>query len=233
MQGPNELVKVSDSLMVESKPVYEFVKRIQDTVMAVAALILLAPVWLLIAVAVKLSSPGPAIFRQKNAIGRYGKPIVMYKFRTMTADNDTSQHQEAIKRFVRGESLDKIKKNGKEVPIYKLTGDPRVTRFGRFLRKTGLDEIPQLINVIQGDLSIVGPRPPLDYEFAHYTERHKRRLDVLPGITGLYQVTARSQVPFEKMVEIDLEYIGNRSYWLDLKIMLKTPLVLLTAMGAY
>lgn len=229
-----EQYPASDEIpLVEQKPVYEFVKRVQDSVMAVMALVLLSPIWLLIALVVKFSSPGPVIYRQPNAIGRYGRRITMYKFRTMVADNDTSEHQEAIARFIKGQHLDTVIKDGKEVQVYKMTRDPRITPVGAFLRKSGLDEIPQLINVIRGELSIVGPRPPLVYEYEHYTPRHKSRLDVLPGMTGLYQVTARSQVPFEKMVEIDLDYIQRRSYWLDLKIMLMTPWVLITGMGAY
>lgn len=233
MQGVEQYAATDEVPLVEQKPFYELVKRAQDSVMALMALVLLSPIWLLIAIAVKLSSPGPVIFRQPNAVGRYGRRITMYKFRTMYADNDNSQHQEAIARFVKGQHLDTVKKEGKEVQVYKITRDPRITSIGYFLRKSGLDEIPQLVNVIRGELSIVGPRPPLLYEYEHYTPRHKTRLDVLPGMTGLYQITARSQVPFEKMVEIDLDYIQRRSYWLDLKIMLKTPWVLLTGMGAY
>ncbi len=229
-----EPVAVTDEIpLVEQKRFYEFVKRAQDFAMAVMALILLAPLWLFIAIVIRLTSEGPAIHRQKNAVGRYGKRITIYKFRTMFVNQDNSLHKKAIANFVQGKSLDTIEKDGQEVAVYKITRDPRVTPIGRFLRKSGLDEIPQLMNVLRGELSLVGPRPPLIYEYEHYTERHKRRLDVLPGITGLYQVTARSQVPFEKMVDIDLEYIRKRSYWFDLKIILMTPWVLIIGKGAY
>ena len=220
-------------IVVEQKPVYEFVKRVQDVSLALAGLIILSPIWLLIALAIRMTSPGPVIYRVKNVIGRYGKPMTVYKFRTMYTNMDDSIHRQAVARFVKGEQVDTIEKDGKQVPVYKMTRDPRITSVGAILRKSGLDEIPQLVNVLKGEMSVVGPRAPLDYEYAHYSERHKRRLEVMPGITGLWQVTARSAVPFEKMMEIDLDYVEKRSYWLDLKIILVTPWVLITGKGAY
>lgn len=233
MNSAESSIATKDVPVVEQKRFYETVKRIQDFTMALMALVLLSPLWLLFAVIIKLTSPGPAIYRQTEALGRYGRRITMYKFRTMYVHMDNQHHKEAIAKFVQGEHLDTIHKNGKKLRVYKITRDPRVTPVGRLLRKSGLDEIPQLINVLKGELSIVGPRPPLVYEYELYTEEHARRLEVLPGITGLYQVTARSQVPFEKMVEIDMEYIQKRSFWLDLKIILMTPWVVVTGMGAY
>ena len=233
MSGVEPYVTTDDFPVVEQKSVYEAVKRIQDFTMALMALVFLSPLWLFFALVVKLTSPGPAIYKQKEALGRYGRRITMYKFRTMYADMDNAHHKEAIAKFVQGEHLDTIQKDGQKLRVYKITHDPRVTPVGRFLRKSGLDEIPQLVNVLRGELSIVGPRPPLLYEYELYSKEHSRRLEVLPGITGLYQVTARSQVPFEKMVEIDMDYIRRRSYWLDLKIILMTPWVLITGMGAY
>lgn len=229
----SESIALDDFPLTEERRAYELIKRIQDVTMAIIALLLLSPLWLLIGLVIRLTSEGPAIYRQKNVIGRYGRPFTVYKFRTMYVGIDDAQHREAIARFVEGKPLEVVEKDGKEVPVYKLTRDPRVTPVGRFLRKTGLDEIPQLINVIRGELALVGPRPPLDYEYERYTNRHKRRLDVMPGITGLYQVTARSQVPFERMIEIDLDYVQRRSYWFDFKIMLLTPWVLITGKGAY
>jgi len=229
----SESIALDDFPITEERRGYELIKRMQDVSMAIIALLLLSPLWLLIGLVIRLTSDGPAIHRQKNVIGRYGRPFTLYKFRTMFVNIDDAQHREAIARFVEGKALDVIEKDGQEVPVYKLTRDPRVTPVGRFLRKTGLDEIPQLINVLRGELALVGPRPPLDYEYERYTNRHKRRLEVLPGITGLYQVTARSQVPFERMIEIDLDYVQRRSYWFDLKIMLLTPWVLITGKGAY
>ena len=219
--------------LVEQKPVYEFVKRVQDVILATTALVLLAPVWLLIALLIRLTTPGPAIYREKNVVGRHGKLITVLKFRTMYSHTDDAIHRNAVAKFVKGEEIDTIEKDGKKVPVYKIARDPRVTPIGRILRKSGLDEIPQMINVLKGDMSLVGPRAPILYEYEHYAQEHKVRLAVMPGITGLYQVTARSAVPFEKMIEIDLDYIERRSYWLDMKIMLLTPWVLITGKGAY
>lgn len=216
-----------------NKPGYEMVKRVQDFFMALVAIVLLMPVWLIIALIIRLTSEGPVIYKQTQAIGRYGKPFTMYKFRTMYSDRGDLIHREAVARFMQGEALGSKVSNGKKVPVYKLTNDPRVTPIGSLLRKTGLDEAPQFINVLKGDISLVGPRPALKYEFDSFTDRQKERFLVLPGITGLYQVTARSQVPFDEAIEIDLDYVRRRSFWLDLKIMIKTPWVLITGMGAY
>ncbi len=229
-----DLTKDFRQPLVERKPVYEFVKRVQDVFLSAVALTLLAPVWLLIALAVRLTTPGPAIYRCNDIVGRYGKLMTIYKFRTMYSHTDDNIHRTTIAKFVKGETIDTITKDGKPVAVYKMTRDPRVTPIGRILRKSGLDEIPQLVNVLKGDMSLVGPRAPVIYEYEHYTSaREKMRLEVMPGITGLYQVTARSAVPFERMIEIDLDYIQKRSFWMDLKIMLVTPWVLITGKGAY
>ena len=140
-------------------------------------------------------------------------------------EGDDSHHREWLKDFV---TRDSAYVGGE----FKVRDDPRVTRLGRFLRRTSLDEVPQLINVLKGDMSVVGPRPPIEYEYDLYDERAKRRLAVKPGITGLYQITARSSVPFSKMLELDLEYIQKRSLWLDFSIMLRTPLAMITGRGA-
>lgn len=220
-------------LLVEQKPLYEFVKRAQDVILSATALTLLAPIWLLIALLVRVTTPGPAIYRQKNVVGRYGKMMTVYKFRTMYTHMNDDIHRKTIARFVKGEQIDMVEKDGKKVPVYKMTRDPRVTPIGSILRKSGLDEIPQLFNVLKGEMSLVGPRAPLLYEYEHYSAEHKLRLEVMPGITGLYQVTARSAVPFERMIAIDMDYINQRSFWFDLKIMLMTPYVLITGKGAY
>jgi lipopolysaccharide/colanic/teichoic acid biosynthesis glycosyltransferase len=227
------IAKDFTELRIEPKPVYESVKRVQDLILATTALVLLAPVWLLIAVLVRLTTPGPAIYRQKNVVGRYGKLMTVYKFRTMYAHSSEKVHNKTIARFVKGEQIDMIEKDGKKIPVYKKTSDPRVTPIGRVLRKSGLDEIPQLVNVLKGEMSLVGPRAPLLFEYEHYTAAQKPRMEVIPGITGLYQVTARSMVTFDRMIEIDMDYIKRRSYWLDLQIMLVTPWVLITGKGAY
>jgi lipopolysaccharide/colanic/teichoic acid biosynthesis glycosyltransferase len=219
--------------ITEQRQAYEIAKRVLDVVIALTVLVLLFPLWVLIAIAVCLTSSGPAFYCQRRVVGKGGGEFTVYKFRTMFHNNDDTLHKHAIARFLDGQPLSVVEKNSTQTPIYKLTDDPRVTPFGRILRKTGLDEVPQFLNVLRGDMSVVGPRPPLYYEYERYAEHHKSRLEVLPGITGLYQITARSQVTFEEMVEIDLDYIQRRSMWLDLKIILLTPWVMLTGKGAH
>jgi lipopolysaccharide/colanic/teichoic acid biosynthesis glycosyltransferase len=218
---------------VAPQPLNEAGKRVLDVTIAVVVLGLFAPLWVLIAIIIRLTTPGPAFYCQRRVVGKGGREFTVYKFRTMHHNNDDALHKHAIARFLDGQPLDVIEKNGVQVPVYKLAHDPRVTKFGRILRKTGLDEVPQFLNVLRGDMSVVGPRQPLYYEYERYNERQRHRLDVLPGITGLYQVSARSQATFEEMVEIDLEYIRRRSFWLDLKIILLTPWVMLTGKGAH
>jgi lipopolysaccharide/colanic/teichoic acid biosynthesis glycosyltransferase len=202
---------------------YELVKRLIDVVASAAILVLLSPAWILIAIAIRLTSPGPALFK-RTVVGQAGRKFTYYKFRTMREGDDT-HHREWIKEFVMRDSA----YAGGE---FKVRDDPRVTRLGKLLRRTSLDEVPQLINVLKGDMSVVGPRPPIEYEYELYDERAKQRLAVKPGITGLYQVTARSRVPFSKMLELDLEYIQKRSLWLDLSIMVRTPLAMIVGRGA-
>lgn len=204
-------------------PLYELVKRLIDLATSATILILLSPVWILIAAGIRATSPGPALFR-RTVVGQAGRKFTYYKFRTMRQGDD-SHHREWLKDFVTRDSP----YSGED---FKVRNDLRVTRLGRLLRRTSLDEVPQLINVLKGDMSVVGPRPPIEYEYELYDERAKRRLAVKPGITGLYQVTARSRVPFSKMLELDLEYIRKRSLWLDLSIMLRTSLVIITGQGA-
>jgi lipopolysaccharide/colanic/teichoic acid biosynthesis glycosyltransferase len=223
------------SLVIPAKQsrLYEIAKRVLDVVIVLVVLVLFAPLWIAITVLIRLTSPGPALYCQRRVVGKGGREFTVYKFRTMYHDNDDTMHKHAIIRFLDGQPLDTVNKNGIEKPVYKLAHDPRITPFGGLLRKTGLDEVPQFLNVIKGNMSVVGPRPPLHYEYERYTERHKRRMEVLPGITGWYQVKERSQVAFEEMVDLDLEYIQNRSLWLDLKIMLLTPWVMITGKGAH
>jgi lipopolysaccharide/colanic/teichoic acid biosynthesis glycosyltransferase len=215
------------------RPGYELAKRVLDVTIALLVLALGAPLWALITLLVRLTSPGPALYCQRRVVGKGGREFTVYKFRTMYHNNDDALHKHAIARFLDGQPLDVVERNGVRVPVYKLTHDPRVTRLGRILRKTGLDEVPQFLNVVRGDMSVVGPRQPIYYEYERYDERQRHRLDVLPGITGLYQVTARSQVTFAEMIEIDLEYVHRRSFWLDLKIIALTPWVMLTGRGAH
>lgn len=203
-------------------------KRPLDVVVATTLLLLSAPLWAFCAMLVRLDSPGPVLYVQ-DAIGRGGRPFRFYKFRTMKHGNDDADHRRYLRSFVQGE----MPAGDENAAVYKMIDDPRLTRAGRLLRKLSLDELPQLLNVLSGDMSLVGPRPPLPYEYALYDGWAKSRLAVRPGITGLYQLTRRSRAPFHEMVEIDLDYIRNCSAWLDLSIMLWTPAAMLMARGAY
>lgn len=210
---------------------YQHLKRSMDIIGSLAALVFFLPLFAVIAVAIKLTSKGPVLFRQQR-LGQYGKNFTFLKFRSMHVQNDHSIHKEYVKRFIAKElGLGHNGEKGKPT-VYKLTRDPRITPVGRFLRKTSLDELPQFLNVLLGDMSLVGPRPPLPYEFAAYDIWHRRRLlAVRPGITGLWQVEGRSRVTFDEMVRLDLRYADAASFWLDVKILLRTPGAVVT--GAY
>ena len=204
------------------------IKRTIDVVGCAMIAILCAPLFLAIAIAVRLSSRGPILFRQER-IGQYGKTFTFLKFRSMYVGNDHSEHKEFVTKLI-CEDAGGASNEG----VYKLTNDKRVTRIGKFLRRTSLDELPQLINVLKGDMSLVGPRPPIPYELAAYQTWHRRRvLEVKPGITGLWQVTGRSRVKFDEMVRLDLRYATSWSPWLDLKILVRTPLAVIKGSGAY
>ena len=224
--------KLYPDLLPEEAPRLALWKRAVDILGSLTALIVLSPLWLVIALLVKLSSSGPVLYRQKR-LGRFAKEFTFLKFRSMYVDNDDEIH----KRYVQSLIL-QGRRNGeastRSEAVYKLTSDPRVTPLGRFLRKTSLDELPQFVNVLRGDMSLVGPRPPIPYEFACYAPWHRRRLlEVAPGITGLWQVTGRSRTTFDDMVRLDLAYVRRQSLWLDLKILLKTPLAVVSGGGAY
>jgi len=196
-----------------------FVKRILDIVLAVALLLLLAPLMLLIAFAIKAMSKGPVFFKQKR-IGYKMRPFTFLKFRSMHVNQKDDAHRELVKEWAAAEKGEK--------KLYKLTKDPRIIPLvGRFIRTFSLDELPQLLNVIKGDMSLVGPRPCIPYELEHYRSWHKMRFDILPGITGLWQVSGRNLLTFAEMVELDISYLENWSLFLDIKIMLKTPFVML------
>jgi lipopolysaccharide/colanic/teichoic acid biosynthesis glycosyltransferase len=199
-------------------------KRAFDILGAATLLVLLLPILLSIALLIRLTSPGPVLFRQQR-VGRGGRLFCFYKFRTMYQNTDPTPHREYYARLVRGDAL-------ASVGSFKLTRDPRVTSFGRLLRRSSLDEIPQLLHVLKGDMSLVGPRPPIPYEVELYSPREMARLRVTPGLTGLWQVSGRSTLNFQQMVELDLAYIKNWSLQLDLKILLKTPWAILTGKGA-
>jgi len=209
-----------------NNPLFSVYKRVFDFVFAAAALLFLAVPFLIIAALIKFSSKGSVFFRDTR-IGKDGKPFKFYKFRTMYLNSDDTIHREFVSEFIKQNGEEK---NGK---IRKITDDPRVTRIGKFLRKTSLDELPQLFNVLRGEMSLVGPRPCLPYEWEQYDEWHRRRFSVIPGCTGLWQVSGRSAVDFNDMVILDLFYIDNMSPLLDLKIIFKTIPVMLLAKGGY
>ncbi|PYN56274.1 MAG: glycosyl transferase [Candidatus Rokuibacteriota bacterium] len=216
----------------EARKVSYGIKQAIDALGSSMALIILSPIFLAIAVAIKLSSPGPILFRQKR-IGQYGVPFTCLKFRSMHAVNDSQIHKEYVTRFIAG-SVDAGVSDTDDKVVYKLTADPRVTRVGRLLRKTSLDELPQLLNVLLGEMSLVGPRPPIPYELEAYDIWHRRRLlEVKPGITGLWQVNGRSRLRFDDMVRLDLKYAQAWSLGLDLKILLRTPRAVFSGDGAH
>jgi lipopolysaccharide/colanic/teichoic acid biosynthesis glycosyltransferase len=209
------------------------VKAAMDVVGSLAALILVSPLLLVIAAAVKLTSKGPILFRQQR-VGQYGRKFTFLKFRSMYTANNHKIHQEFIKELIAGNANSSKPAGGAQTSVYKITNDPRITTVGRFLRKTSLDELPQFLNVLRGDMSLVGPRPPIPYEVECYDIWHKRRLlAVKPGITGLWQVRGRSKTSFDEMVRLDLKYGETWSLWLDVKILLETPRAVFTGDGAY
>jgi len=202
-------------------------KRAIDFLGSLAALILIAPAFLVIAILVKCTSEGPVFFCQTR-VGRHGKEFRFYKFRTMSANNDPHIHREFVSKLITGGA-----QPDQAGGLYKMANDPRVTPLGRFLRKSSLDELPQFFNVLLNDMSLVGPRPPLPYEYERYRTWHKRRvLELKPGITGLWQVEGRSRTTFDEMVRLDIRYAKRRSLWVDLKIMLQTPAAMFLGRGA-
>lgn len=207
------------------------VKRLMDVVGSACALILLSPLFLLIALAIKLTSKGPILFLQ-DRLGQHGKRFRLLKFRSMRTNCDSKIHEEYVRQFIAGQSQRGVTVG--EKPVFKLQQDPRITRVGAFLRKTSLDELPQFWNVLTGAMSLVGPRPPLEYEFKAYEVWHRRRvLEIKPGITGLWQVEGRSRTQFDDMVRMDLNYAYKWTVWLDLKILLRTPSAVLSGDGAH
>jgi lipopolysaccharide/colanic/teichoic acid biosynthesis glycosyltransferase len=209
-------------------------KRALDLVVAAIVLTVLSPLWLAIAVGIKLTSPGPVLYITES-LGMGGRPFRLYKFRTMRHNADEGTHRAFVADYVKQNRpfAVTVGRDGVERRIYKVVNDPRVTPFGASLRRTGLDEIPQLLNVLRGEMSIVGPRSPRPFEYEHYEEWHKTRLAVPQGITGLYQVTARSTAAFDEMVRLDIEYIRRRNFWLDVQIMARTIPVMLFGKGGY
>jgi lipopolysaccharide/colanic/teichoic acid biosynthesis glycosyltransferase len=230
-----------------SELAYNASKRLLDIVVAAAMLIFFAPVLLLVALAVKLDSRGPAVFKQTR-VGAQPRlqngrivwehvPFTCYKFRSMYTGADSARHQAFFEAFVKNDKeamreLLGADANDDQALAFKMNNDPRITRMGRFIRKTSLDELPQLWNVLKGDMSLVGPRPAIQYEVEMYTSKHLQRLEAKQGLTGLWQVTGRSTVSFEEAMDLDIYYAQHKSLWMDIKIILETPVSVLASKGA-
>jgi lipopolysaccharide/colanic/teichoic acid biosynthesis glycosyltransferase len=203
-------------------------KQLLDVTLAALGLLVLAPLLAAIAVAIRLTSPGHAVFRQVR-VGYRETPFVIWKFRTMYRDNDDAVHRDYVATMLTGAA--EVADNGRG--IYKLTGDPRVTPLGRLLRKTSLDELPQLVNVVRGEMSLVGPRPVLPWEAELFEPRHRLRFAVKPGMTGLWQVSGRSDLSWEESIRLDLYYVENWSWVLDALILARTVPAVFKGRGAY
>ena len=217
------------SKQASTKQPHLILKRAIDIVGSLILLVIFFPFCVAIAIAIKLTSKGPILFRQMR-VGHHGRQFQFLKFRSMYVGNDYSVHRDYVTKLINKNAV----ADASQGNVYKLTGDKRITPLGRFLRKTSLDELPQFINVLMGDMSLVGPRPPIPYELAAYQTWHRRRLlEVKPGITGLWQVTGRSTVDFDAMVRLDLKYATSWTPWLDFKILLRTPKAVIRGSGAY
>jgi len=227
-QDPNQSVMYPDLQQeVVKKRWSRMLKRAMDIAGALFAIILFSPVFLAIAIAVKLTSKGPVFFKQQR-VGEYGSRFTFLKFRSMYVGNSAEKHKEYVKKLIAGQA--EKKENG----TFKLTDDPRIPPGGKWIRRTSLDELPQFFNVLIGDMSLVGPRPPLPYEVEAYDVWHRRRLlEARPGITGLWQVNGRCRTKFDEMVRLDLQYARKQSLLLDVKILLRTPAAVLSGDGAY
>ena len=203
----------------EPKRLYSIFKRLGDMIVSTLALLILSPLFLIVAIAIRLDSKGPAIYTQQR-VGKNGKLFKMYKFRSMCCDADEKLAE--LQRF-----------NEVDGPVFKMAQDPRVTRVGRVIRKCSIDEFPQLVNILRGEMSVVGPRPPIPKEVEKYTPYQRQRLGVTPGLTCYWQISGRSDTTFKRWGELDLQYIRDRSLLIDLKIILRTIPVVLFGVGAY
>ncbi len=221
---------------------YYLIKRLVDLTLAAILLVVLSPLMLVIAILIYLDSGGPIVFTQQRVgsnrwtHGGFSywqrTRFTCYKFRTMVNNADDSLHRSYVKALIKNDHKHMAKLQGENTETRKLVHDPRVTRLGRFLRKTSLDELPQFWNVIKGDMSLVGPRPPVLYEVDQYESWHLQRLEALPGLTGLWQVSGRSSLDFDDAVRLDIQYINNRSFTQDMKIIMRTPIAIITTRGA-
>lgn len=217
-QAPSVTVRALSSIHDEVRPRRKaaLAKRSLDLVVALVLLVALAAVWLVVAILIKLDSPGPVLFRQRR-LGQDMEPYTMLKFRTMLPDSSTDRHRAYIAELASQTNT------GNGDGLKKLVGDPRVTRLGAVLRKLSIDELPQLLNVVRGQMSLVGPRPALEYEVAYYAPHHFDRFAVLPGMTGRWQVSGRNELSFAQMLELDAEYAGDNGFVTDLRILARTP----------
>lgn len=205
---------------IEKRVFYHFFKRFFDELLSIIAIILLFPLFIIIAILIKIDDPKGPVFYSQIRIGKNGRLFKMYKFRSMVVNADRK-----LKKLLKYNEIDGA--------MFKMKYDPRVTKIGRIIRKYSIDELPQLLNVIKGDMSLVGPRPPLEREVENYTEYDKQRLLVIPGCTGLWQVSERNNVGFHEMVELDIEYIDNANMWIDIQILLKTIWIMIVPNSAY
>ena len=214
-----------------NRKVARIVKRGLDVLGSLLVLAALSPLLLLIALAVKLTSEGPVWHRQTR-VGEGGRTFTLLKFRSMLHNSDPSLHRDYVTRMIAGQNVAQVHPSG--AGIYKIVNDPRITSIGKVLRRSSFDELPQLFNVLKGEMSLIGPRPPLPYEFELYSAWHRRRvLEMKPGLTGLWQVHGRSRTNFDEAVRLDLQYLRRWSVWLDVKILLKTPAAVISGSGAY
>ena len=210
---------------------YRYSKRVLDIILSTVFLLLLSPLLIVIATAIRLDSPGPAVFTQRR-VGKGGRLFDFYKFRSMHQNADPECHREFARQYINGNGSHLADASQAGSPVFKPGEDRRVTRVGRILRRTSFDEWPQLINVLKGDMSLVGPRPSIAYELKEYAPWHLHRLEVLPGLTGWAQIHGRSTLLFNNIVAFDVEYIERRSLWMDLWILLRTIPVVLSCRGA-
>lgn len=217
---------------VQKENLYLIIKRIIDIIGSFIGLVIFFPVMFIIGILIKATSKGPVLFKQKR-VGYHGKEFNFFKFRSMKIESDDTIHQEYVKKLIQG-NTEEINQGDEKKPVYKISNDPRITSIGHIIRKTSLDELPQFFNVIKGDMSLVGPRPPIPYELESYQPWHLRRvLEVKPGITGLWQVYGRSRTTFDEMVRLDLQYVSHRNLILDIKLLFKTLTLFFNSEGAY
>jgi lipopolysaccharide/colanic/teichoic acid biosynthesis glycosyltransferase len=230
----------TDGLSLPAKTSYLIFKRACDIIIAALALLVLSPLMAIIALAIKLDSPGPVIFSQQRVRGRQNPDephperhvFAFYKFRSMAVNCDPALHRAYVTHYMNGHCAE-INNGSDSMPVYKMKHDPRITRVGRLLRRTSLDELPQLVNILKGDMSLVGPRPALPYEVEQYATHHRLRLVPHAGLTGLWQVSGRTTLSFEQMICLDIEYARSRSFLLDLEILVRTIPAILSAAGAW